>query len=378
MPEPQESTPENTPIALIYWGRLGGGAELMREIGRALAEDGRFDLYASPSRQSELAPDVPVSRLMAIETFASPISLLYRSLLHPLAVRRLVRRMVKARIRAIVTIMPHVWGLTLQRAARRAGIATILIVHDAEPHPGERRPLFDWLVRREIRGSDAIIALSHHVAGQLVARRDVTEARLVTLFHPIFDFGASFDPARRPSSQPFDFLFFGRILPYKGVPLLLEAYRLLRAKGVNSTMRIVGRGRIEAPAALIEQPGVTVEEGWVRPDAISGILARADAVVLPYLEASQSGVVAAAFGAHLPVVATPVGGLTEQIIDGETGVLATAVTPEALADAMRRLAETPSLHLACKAGIARYAASHGADRFAALLGDVIRSLLARR
>ena len=362
-----KNNPSKTAIALVYWGRLGAGAALMGQIGEAFAKDERFDLYLSPSLQSELPPAAAGDRLLAVDTFSDPVSLVWGTLTLPFAIERLVTSMRAANIRAIVTVMPHVWGLALQLAAKRAGIATLLIVHDAEPHPGERRPLLDWLVRREIAGSDRIITFSDHVAGMLAAR-GVAQDRLVRLFHPIFRFGAK---DRQRPAKPFRLLFFGRILPYKGVPMLLQAFAALRASGINVTLSVIGRGEIDAPAELRNQPGLVIRTGWVPPNAIGAILAEADAIALPYLEASQSGVVAAAYGAGLPVVATPVGGLAEQAIDGETGTLARDTSPEAFVEATRRLIETPGLYETCREGASRYCKAHSAECLARAVGDAV-------
>jgi glycosyltransferase involved in cell wall biosynthesis len=369
--------PAKTPIALIYWGRLGAGAALMQQISSALAEDERFELYASPSLRSELTVDAPGVQLVPIETFSGIASLATGTLTLSITVNRLVRQLSAAGVKAIVTIMPHVWGLALQRAAARAGIKTLLMVHDAEPHPGEQRPLFDWLVTREVRASTRIVTLSDHVAERLIARGDATEERLIRLYHPIFHFANNTGVAARPA-RPFRLLFFGRILPYKGVPMLLDAFARLRAAGVDCALSVVGRGEIDAPAGLMRQPGLSIETGWVAPDAIGDILAGADAVVLPYLEASQSGVIAAAYGAGLPIIATPVGGLIEQIADGETGILANAATADALVDAIRRLVETPSLYDLCAKGVAQYAAAHAPRNFAAALGDAVLATITAR
>jgi glycosyltransferase involved in cell wall biosynthesis len=356
------------PIALVYWGRLGAGAALMSQIAEAMNQGSRFELYLSPSLNSELPPQVSAERLLPIRTFSGPLGLALRTLMLPLTVRRLVRDLKARKVRAIVTIMPHVWGLALQRAACKAGIRTLLIVHDADPHPGERRPLFDGLVRREIRSSDRIVTFSGHVADRLKTRGDVPEERIVRLYHPILHFGA------RPAAErhsPFRLLFFGRILPYKGVAMLLEAFAGLRAEGVDVALSVVGRGAIGAPASLMSQPGLTIRTGWVAPGAIGGILAEADAIALPYLEASQSGVVAAAYGAGLPVVATPVGGLAEQVEDGTTGVLARSTASADFADAVRRLIETPGLYATCRAGAAARADSQSTEHFAMALGDAV-------
>lgn len=360
------------PIALVYWGRLGAGAALMSQIADAMRQDARFDLFLSSSLQSELPPQFPTDRLLPVHTFSGPLSLLVRTMILPLTVSRLVRDLSARNVRAVVTIMPHVWGLALQRAAHRAGIRTLLIVHDADPHPGERRPLFDWLVRREIRASDRIVTFSSHVADRLVARGDVPESRIAQLFHPVFRFGAR--PTER--TAPFRLLFFGRILPYKGVAMLLDAFARLRTDGVAVSLSVIGRGAIGAAPELTKQPGLIIRNGWVAPDEIGGILAEADAVALPYLEASQSGVVAAAYGAGLPVVATPVGGLAEQVVDGTTGVLARGTSAADFADAIRRLLETPGLYETCRTGVAAHAETQSLEHFAAVLGDAVLATVA--
>jgi len=365
---------DKTPVALVYWGRLGAGAALMDQIAGAMSRDDRFDLFLSPSLQSELPPRFPAERLLPIDTFTRLRSLIYRTARLPFTIRRLVRDLRARNVQAIVTIMPHVWGVMLQRAAARAGIRTVLIVHDADPHPGERRPLFDRLVRREIRGSDSVVTFSGHVADRLAARGDIDESRISRLFHPVFQFGSAKLTGR---GKPFRLLFFGRILPYKGVPMLLDAFAQLRAAGIDATLTVVGRGEIDAPAERKTQPGLTIETGWVAPDAIGDILACADAVVLPYLEASQSGVAAAAYGAGVPVVATPVGGLSEQVIDGITGTRAVRPTAAAFADAIQRLIQTAGLYETCRIGVDAHARTQSLEHFARVLGDAILATIAK-
>jgi glycosyltransferase involved in cell wall biosynthesis len=81
--------------------------------------------------------------------------------------------------------------------------------------------------------------------------------------------------------------------------------------------------------------------------------------------------VAAAYGVPLPVIATSVGGLAEQIVDGETGVLARSATAEEFAEAIKRLIDTPGLYEACRTGAARYAEAHSLENFSRALGDVL-------
>lgn len=99
-------------------------------------------------------------------------------------------------------------------------------------------------------------------------------------------------------------------------------------------------------------------------------------MVLPYVEASQSGVVEAAFAAALPSVVTPVGGLAEQIENGVTGLVAGAVDATALADAIERLVTDPELYEACSAGAHRAATSQS-DLKATILTELMKKAVGR-
>jgi glycosyltransferase involved in cell wall biosynthesis len=72
--------------------------------------------------------------------------------------------------------------------------------------------------------------------------------------------------------------------------------------------------------------------------------------MLPYDEASQSGVAASAYAAGCPVVPTPIGGLVEQVTPNQTGIVARDMSAEALADAVLEFVENPDLLNRCAAG----------------------------
>ncbi len=68
--------------------------------------------------------------------------------------------------------------------------------------------------------------------------------------------------------------------------------------------------------------GANVVNRWLNEEESPTALSAHHAVVLAHIEASQSGVAASAVGAGAPIISTPVGGLREQVVDGETGLLA--------------------------------------------------------
>jgi glycosyltransferase involved in cell wall biosynthesis len=89
-------------------------------------------------------------------------------------------------------------------------------------------------------------------------------------------------------------------------------------------------------------------------EQIAAALAASDLVVLPYELSSQSGVAAAAHAAGRPVVATPTGGLREQVLPS-TGLLARNMSVEAFADALTQLITDPVLFDRCAAGALQHA-----------------------
>jgi glycosyltransferase involved in cell wall biosynthesis len=338
-------------ILLWYWGRRGGGAQFALCLARGLMARPDVSLALSISREGDLARDfqalgVPCD---AVATYrGAPGFLLGFARLRGLA-RRLARQARHVGADVVLSAMPHLWTPLVAPALQRAGIPYVPILHDALPHPGDPGFAWDWRLRRDIAVARGAVVLS---AGVEAVIRD--HAPGLPLFR--LPLGAHL-PGRPPATtRPgHDFLFFGRIRAYKGLDLLRDAMRHLHLTHPDATLRVVGEGDIEAAApGLSAMPGVTVEPRWVADNDIPALVGTAHAVVLPYREASQSGVLPIALACGVPVVATPVGGLAEQLRDGETGLLAAAATPEALAEAMARMMD-PGLH----ARLAKGALRHG-------------------
>jgi glycosyltransferase involved in cell wall biosynthesis len=113
-------------------------------------------------------------------------------------------------------------------------------------------------------------------------------------------------------------------------------------------------------------------------EEVGDTLLRYDALIASHIEASQSGVVAAALGAGLPCIVTPVGGLVEQIADGETGMIAEEATASALAAAVRRLFFTPNLYSTICSTIALRRDQRSMSRFLAECVRVAAGTIATR
>jgi glycosyltransferase involved in cell wall biosynthesis len=140
-------------------------------------------------------------------------------------------------------------------------------------------------------------------------------------------------------------LFFGRIRAYKGLAHLIEAADLVAEKVPDVKFLIAGSGdHLEEYAALTEHSErFIVRQGFVPMDAVGELFQRAAVVALPYIDASQSGVVPLAYVFGKPVVTTRVGSIPEVVDDGQTGYLIEPRDSAQLAEALIKLLTDPVL-----------------------------------
>jgi glycosyltransferase involved in cell wall biosynthesis len=135
-------------------------------------------------------------------------------------------------------------------------------------------------------------------------------------------------------------LFFGRITPYKGLEYLIDAFRQIVASDDNYRLLIAGRpdNCEKYWSALREEIREDVQNGRVVlnadfiPDEDTEVYFKAaDAVILPYRQIYQSGVLFLGHSFGLPVLAADVGSLKDDIVEGENGYTFRAEDPADLA-----------------------------------------------
>lgn len=377
-------------VLLWHWGNAGAGSKFTFELARELKKIQGLETTVSGAEGSELAalaasdPDLTSRN---VQTFRGDKHTRIGKLKAALALLRLVQlafdfRAILNERRIDVALCPFqsIWDLAAIPILRRRSGRFILVLHDAKFHPGDYYPFRTSVLRWEIMAADALVVLSDHVGRSVQALYGFPADRIWTVPHGAFAFGSDVaTPRVFPRGRPLRLLFFGRIVTYKGLGHLLDAYRLLRDRGASVELDIVGSGDLAPYQSRLDGlPDVSITNAFVDEDEIARALARADVVVLPYIEASQSGVAASALTAGLPIVATPVGGLVEQVRPGETGLVAGGMTPEDLATAIRRLIDDPSLYEACSAGALRYARDElGWAKIAAKVAEIVNEVASR-
>ncbi len=288
---------------------------------------------------STLADEVRASGTQAISLnigIRPVFTLVWRALR---ARRVLDRALAEFRPTHTLCSMVHPTDIIFEKVLDRTKAQRALIVHDGEMHPGSAHRWVWPLALRSERRADRLIVLSSHVKDIVCKRRNSGD--VIQLWHPPFT--PKFIPKTSGRRPGIEFLFFGRIQTYKGLDLLANAGALLKSQGYSFNLVVVGEGAIDSVTlGNLRSCNAAIVNRFVSEREAAEHFKKADIVILPYKEASQSGVVATASAFRVPVLCTPVGGLREQVESLRAGVVCDGVSVEALAAAMRLLIEDNS------------------------------------
>jgi glycosyltransferase involved in cell wall biosynthesis len=179
---------------------------------------------------------------------------------------------------------------------------------------------------------------------------------------------------------PITVAFVGRLLDDKGVRTLIAAHRLLRAKGSSHSLLLAGTPDPANPASVSEEEA----EAWGKEPGISWlghvsdiatVWASAHIAVLPSRREGLPKSLLEAAACGRPMVATDVPGCREVAIPDGTGLLVPVDNPQALADAIERLAAAPELRARLGAMARRLAVKRfSADAIGGATADLYKQL----
>jgi glycosyltransferase involved in cell wall biosynthesis len=231
--------------------------------------------------------------------------------------------MLSYRRAATAADVVHFQWLTVQPVDVRllpASRPLVLTAHDVlprEPRPGQRKAQ-----KRLYERVDAVVVHSEHGRGRLVDDLELDPARVHVIPHGAFD-----HLARQAIEVPLPdelaaadgpvVLCFGLMRPYKGIDVLLEAWRGVPDAAPGAELWVAGLPKMDtAPLRAIAPSGVRFVERFVADPEIPAFFRRADLVVLPYREIDQSGVLFTALAFGTPLVLSAVGGFPEVAATG--------------------------------------------------------------
>lgn len=302
---------------------------------------------------------------------------------------RRIRRLAAERGAGLVVLDP---ALPLGLVGPSLGLPYAVVVHGAEVAVPARLPVGRPLLRRVVAGAELVVAAGAYVLGEV---RRVAPTAPAVVVPPGVD-GARFRPlsadervaaraTHRIDPEARTVVAVTRLVPRKGIDVLVAAASLLKADHSDLAVVVAGSGRDSARLhGLVAATGAPVRLlGRIADAALPGLVGSADVFAMPCrnrwfgLEQEGFGIVfleAAACG--VPQVAGASGGAAEAVVQGETGfVVDAADDPVAVADALSRLLDDPDLRAAAgQAARRRAEAEFDYDRLAASLDAALAPL----
>jgi glycosyltransferase involved in cell wall biosynthesis len=240
------------------------------------------------------------------------------------------------------------------RLYKLVGKKVIFTAHnvDQDARDGIHSPKNKFALTRFYRAVDHIVVHTARMKADLSARFGVNQNRISVIPHGLMTAVPETKMSRSEARAALGLkdedqvaLFFGMIAPYKGLAFLVESLAELKQR--NRDIKLVVGGRIKECADYWEKIARTIEKEQLSsrmvlrlahiPDhEVEVFFKAADVLVMPYVSIFQSGVLFLGYRFGLPVVATDVGSLREDIVEAETGFIASACEAKAIADALER------------------------------------------
>lgn len=218
----------------------------------------------------------------------------------------------------------------------------IALLHNAIPH--EPRLVDKPLAKLFFSQCHGFITLSENVKNDLHSIQP--QARCMVSPHPLYNhFGEKKERAEACRSLGMDpekktLLFFGLIRHYKGLDLLIDAMSKL-----DETFQLVIAGECYGSFEKYQHQinasnaagRIHVYNQYIKDDEIATYFSAADALILPYRSATQSGVVSIAYHFNVPMISTPVGDFPDSISTPGTGIISNSITALALEESITTL-----------------------------------------
>lgn len=222
----------------------------------------------------------------------------------------------------------------------------ITTVHDVQWHPGDRRSNIvpQRVADLAAKHSRHVIVHGNRLKDDLCRtfRRDPDEVSVIP--HGNYSLYLHWD---RPGigEETNNILFFGSIWRYKGLEYLIRAEPYLAEALDRFRITIAGVGEDLAPyrRLMVREWNYEILNTFIPDEKVAELFRKASVVVLPYIEASQSGVAPLALSFGKPVVVTNVGSIPELIENGKTGFVVEPADSAGLARAILAILTDPAL-----------------------------------
>lgn len=246
----------------------------------------------------------------------------------------LLIRKIKSINPDVIHIMDsHPWYLIYPRLLKRYKL--IVTQHDPTLHEGESKSILNKVIDKTNKylrsAADKIIVHGENLKQDMISK-GMSGSKIVVVAHGDYSFFTRIGKSVETDKDTI--LCFGRIVKYKGIDTLLSSIRYIKQKIPNIKVIIAGEGDFSPYQELITEDideNIQIINEFIPDEKVSELFQKAAVVVLPYNEATQSGIIPIAYAFKKPVITTNVGSLPEVVDDGKTGYIVEPRNPEQLA-----------------------------------------------
>lgn len=332
-------------VTLInYTGSKGGGAQYTYELTASLINQGVPTVAIISSLNEDLISwkQLSLEKLIIIDTYKTPKELAIRSVLWNKNRKHIVNELAEYNVENVIVPMITFWTKRINQLIKDTNL--IVVLHDPIPHSGDKnkRVLQLFGETNILKKADYIVVLSKMFI-EYVEKKYNKQNRVISIPMGTTNLYKQIEnKIQTPSydESKVNFLFFGTISKYKGIEILGEAYKKVSEDLDNVTLTIAGSGDFSKYEEYFkDSENVNIYNRWIGNEEVESFFAsKSVVVVLPYLDATQSGVIPVCISYGVPVIASNTGGLVQQLNDYETGILVQAGNSEELAEVMIHLA----------------------------------------
>jgi colanic acid/amylovoran biosynthesis glycosyltransferase len=263
-------------------------------------------------------------------------------------------------------------------AARLAPLRLSATIHGSDEFMEPR----GFYLAEKIRAFHLLCTISEYGRSQLMRFSDPTQWAKFRVARLGVDPSLYTPRPFRENPSPFEILFVGRLVPVKGLFILMDALRRLVRDGHSVRLRIAGDGPDRAGLELIvAERGLNqhvIFEGWQNPDSVRALYRQADVFALPSFAEGIPVVLMEAMAMEIPCVTTRITGIPELIRDQVDGLLVTPSSEEELAAAIARLMDDCKLRRELGESSRRriledYDLHHNIAKFGSIMGEFLRT-----
>ena len=224
----------------------------------------------------------------------------------------------------------------LDRFIYRLRKKIVLTVHDPFPHSSQAHGIREYERKRAFDKIDHLILLNKEQKQQFVESYNLNKPykHVYDSYLSRYDYlNIHSDKIKEVDNN--QILFFGQIFSHKGVDYLLQAMDEVHKSLPEARLIVAGSGKYWFDISKYQQCSyVNIQNRFIPDSELVSMISSSALCIVPYIDATQSGVIMTAYAFNRPCIATNVGALPEMVRDGVTGLIVPPKDASALANAI--------------------------------------------